>query len=155
MERSAGPPSHPPAPSADDDALAATRGDLRGLRRWLAVAGVWALAATAIAVIALIKASDERPSGDRADTARQIAEAERALDHRIDSLRSQIQTLPSSQDLSRVEQRLRRAEDDAKKASNDVQTASAKLDDLSKRVDGLAKSQAGAAPGQNGNPAGK
>ena len=36
----------------------ATAEDLRGLRRWLLVAGVWAVAATAIAVIALVKAND-------------------------------------------------------------------------------------------------
>src|SRR4051812_11359175 len=119
MEQAAVPPQPPRVPPSGDDAAPATRADVRSLRRWLVVAGVWALAATAIGVIALVKASEGR-SGDRADTARQIGDAESALSHRIDTLRSRIDTLPSTQDLSRVDQRLRRAEDDARKASSDA-----------------------------------
>jgi hypothetical protein len=141
MEQGAVPPPDPPAPPIDEDALAATRGDLRSLRRWLAVAGVWALAATAIAVIALVKASDEGSAGNRADTARQVAGAERALDHRIDSLRSRIDKLPTAQDLSRVDRRLKRAEDDAKRASADSKRVSSRVDGLSRRVGQLEKSQ--------------
>jgi TolA-binding protein len=151
MEQSAAPPPLPP----DEDARPATRGDLRTLRRWLTVAGVWALAATAVAVIALIKATDKPSSDSRADVARQIGDAERALDHRIDSLRSRIDSLPSSQDLSRVDKRLRRAEDDAKRAANEERTTSSKLDDLTKRVDDLSSRQTSTAPGQQGNPGGK
>ena len=46
----------PPAPYVEDD-RAATVGDLRSLRRWLLVTAVWAVAATALGVIALIQAN--------------------------------------------------------------------------------------------------
>jgi septal ring factor EnvC (AmiA/AmiB activator) len=151
MEQSAAPP--PPVP--DEDAVPATRGDLRSVRRWLVVAGVWAAAATAVGVIALIKATDQPSSDSRADVARQIGQAERALDRRIDSLRSQIDTLPSSQDLSRVDNRLKRAEEDAKRASTDQKTTSSKLDDLTKRVDDLAGQQTSTTPSPQGNSGGK
>src|SRR5436190_23806647 len=123
MEQSAAPP---PPPAPEEDAQLASRGELRSLRRWLAVAGVWALAATAVAVIALIKATDQH-SDSRADVSRQIGDAEQALDHRIDSLRSRIDTLPTSQDLTRVDDRLKRAEDEAGRASKDEKTTSSKL----------------------------
>jgi hypothetical protein len=149
MDQGAAPPQ-PPAAPPDDDAQVATLADLRSLRRWLLVAGVWALAATAIAVIALIKAANEGASESRADVAHQIGDAERALDHRIDTLRSRIDALPSSQDLSRVERRLGHAEDNVRKASNDARTDSTKVDNLSKRVDALEKRQTSTTPSKTG-----
>ena len=46
------------APYVEDD-RPATLGDLRSLRRWLAVTAVWAVAATALGVIALIEANKD------------------------------------------------------------------------------------------------
>ncbi len=59
----------PPRRPGDQDREPATRGDLRALRRWVLVAGVWAVAATAVAIIALLDTSNddaERSAGDAA-----------------------------------------------------------------------------------------
>ena len=42
-----------------EDERPATLADIRSLRRWLAVAAVWAVAATALGVIALLKANED------------------------------------------------------------------------------------------------
>ena len=58
-------PERPDPERPDPDSRPATAGDLRGLRRWLLVSVVWAIAATAIAVIALVvanRAADEEES---------------------------------------------------------------------------------------------
>ena len=53
-QRPFGPAERPP----DDPDRAATRAELRSLRRWLVVAAVWAVAATVIAVLAFLTAND-------------------------------------------------------------------------------------------------
>ena len=57
---SGAPPGPPPAaaPTSDDPDRAATRAELRSLRRWLAMAAIWAVAATVIAVLAFLTAND-------------------------------------------------------------------------------------------------
>ena len=58
---------------------------LKTLRRWLIVAGVWAVAATAIAVFALVKA-DEADDAGREQAAGDLDRVQRQLDSRIDEL---------------------------------------------------------------------
>ena len=101
------PPRHDPVAgphSRGSDAVG--REDLRSLRRWVVVAGVWAVAATAIALIALLDTSDgdAREQADRA-TAR-AATTERTLDRRIDALERRLEDLPRSEDVSELQERL-------------------------------------------------
>ena len=83
------------------------------MRRWLIVAGVWAVAATALAVFALIQANQEDEAG-REEAAGQIGRVERQLNDRIDTLEQRIEGLPSSEDVANLEDRLGRVEDDAR-----------------------------------------
>ncbi len=112
----------------------ATRDDLRALRRWVVIAGVWAVAATAVALIALIDTSggrDERRAGDA--TARR-GRVERELLRRIGALEKRVDGLAESGDVSRLEERLTRAESDATGAGEDAASAERKASALEDRV---------------------
>ena len=78
------------APYVEDD-QPATLGQLKSTRRWLAVAGVWAVAATALGVIALIQANKEDDSG-KTQSAADLARVQKNLSSRIDDLESSSQT---------------------------------------------------------------
>ena len=148
-----GVPPRPAGRPARQDQL--TRDDLRGLRRWVTVAGVWAVAATAIALIALLDTSD-RDAQRKADTAGdRVTRTERKLDGlktRLDGLKSQLDALPRPGDVSMLEGRLSKAESDAAKAAKDAKSAQDKLTDLEKRVKTLEDS-ADSAGGTDTTPA--
>jgi DNA repair exonuclease SbcCD ATPase subunit len=131
VERSAGPPSVPPE---DDAARPATVEDVRSLRRWLAVAAVWALAATAIAVIALLEAGNEESGPDETELARQVSSTKRELGRRIESLQSRIEDLPRATDLSKLEGRLREVEDRSSDSARDLRRLTERVDDLERDV---------------------
>ena len=85
------------APYVEDE-RPATLADIRSLRRWLAVAAVWAVAATALGVIALLKANED-DSADRTAAAGELGQVQRQLNSRIDDLESRIDELPTSDDV--------------------------------------------------------
>jgi hypothetical protein len=124
-----------PAPYVEDD-RAATVAELRSTRRWLAVAAVWAVAATALGVIALLEANEEDDAA-RTQAAGELGRVQRALNDRIDDLESRIDGLPSSEDVSNLDDRLSELE----AAGDDVRTANerlgTRLDDVEARVDEL------------------
>jgi septal ring factor EnvC (AmiA/AmiB activator) len=123
----------------DDDDRAATLGELRSTRRWLAVAGVWAVAATALAVFALIEAGQEDESA-RTRAAGELGRVQRALNDRIDELESSVDDLPTSADVSKLDNRIKDVEDAADKAATDTERLGNRLDDLEARVDELEQS---------------
>jgi TolA-binding protein len=132
------PPSTPPPGIPDDEARPATLAEVRTLRRWLAVAGVWAVAASAIAIIALLETQkDDKPSGPRNATATELERVQRTLDNRVDQLESQIKNLPQSSDVSKLNARLKKVEDQASDTRGDVRKLRSDLDDLTGRVDDL------------------
>ena len=114
------PGAQPPAGRSErllaDDQLPATVGQVKSLRRWLIVAGVWAVAATALAVFALIQANQEDEAG-REEAAGELGRVQRQLNNRIDDLEQRIEGLPSSEDISNLEDRLGQVEDDASRRS--------------------------------------
>jgi predicted nuclease with TOPRIM domain len=120
----------------DDDNRPATLGELRSTRRWLAVAAVWAVAATALGVFALIEANKEDDSA-RTQAAGELGRVQRALNDRIDELESRIDELPTSDDLSKLDGRISDLEDAADKAATDTERLGGRLDDLEARVDEL------------------
>ena len=142
MERYAGPPPQQPPP--DEDAQPATRGDLKTLRRWVAVTGGWAAAATAVAVIALVDQENEN-SEDQAtgDLAGRVGRLQRQLDRRVDELESQLQELPKADDVSKLDNRLKEVEEDSSSAADDVNKLNRQVDDLDQRVDEVEREQRG------------
>jgi septal ring factor EnvC (AmiA/AmiB activator) len=129
----------PPPPYVEDD-RPATYGELRSTRRWLAVAGVWAVAAIAIAVFALIEANKEDDTA-RTQVAGELGRVQRQLNDRIDDLESRIDDLPPSEDLSKLDNRLKQVEDGADRTGTDIERLGNRLDDVESRVDDLEQAQ--------------
>ena len=121
-----------------------TRDDLRGLRRWVVVAGVWAIAATAIALIALLDTSDSDAGRRADDAASRIATVERTVDRRIDALEKRIEALPRTEDVTNLGERLNKAEKSATDAAGDAKRADDKLGDIEDRVKTLEEDTASA-----------
>jgi septal ring factor EnvC (AmiA/AmiB activator) len=126
------------APYVEDD-RPATLGDIRGLRRWLVVTAVWAVAATALGVIALIEANKDDEAG-RTQSAADIARVQKDLNGRIDDLESRVDELPTSDDVSKLDGRIKDLENKADRSSSDLDKLNGRVDDLEKRVDDLEQS---------------
>jgi septal ring factor EnvC (AmiA/AmiB activator) len=124
----------------DEDTRAATLGELRSTRRWLAVAAVWAVAATALGVLALIEANKDDDAG-RAQAAGELGRVQRTLNDRIDELESRVDELPTSDDLSKLDGRIKDVETGADKAGADIEKLNGRLDDLEQRVDDVEQAQ--------------
>jgi chromosome segregation ATPase len=123
------------APYVEDE-RPATLADLRSIRRWLAVAGIWAVAATALGVIALIEANKD-DSADQTKAAGELGQVQRQLNSRIDDLESRIDDLPTSDDLSKLDGRLKSVEDGLDKNTTATERLSGRVDDLEGQVDDL------------------
>ena len=131
--------------------------DLRGLRRWLLVAAVWATAATAIAVIALIAARDAREDNSEAGrqsarTAEQISASQRALDRRLDTIEGRLDDVASADDVSDLAARLERLEGTDGEATDQLDELTTSVDDLETRVEDLEESAADSAAGDEAAP---
>jgi TolA-binding protein len=120
----------------DDDNRAATLGELRSTRRWLGVAAVWAVAATALAVFALIEAN-KNDDAAQTQAAGELGRVQRALNDRIDELESRIDELPTSDDVAKLDGRIKDIEDAADGAATDTERLGGRLDELEGRVDQL------------------
>ncbi len=139
----------PVAPESSREAAAeraATRSELRTLRRWLLVTGIWAVAATAIAVVAYLEARDTRNEQDSAVSATQadIDRVQARLRGDVDELRTDLAQRPTRAEISQLQTRLRKAQrdataarDDATKASDDVAELRPKVEALEREVDAL------------------
>jgi chromosome segregation ATPase len=123
------------APYVEDD-RPATLADIRSLRRWLAVAGIWAVAATALGVIALIEANKD-DSANQTKAAGELGRVQKELNSRIDDLESRIDDLPTSDDVSKLDARLKAVENDADKSKAAADKLSGRVDGLETRVDDL------------------
>jgi methyl-accepting chemotaxis protein len=136
------PPGGPRAPRPGDvapyveDERPATLADIRSLRRWLAVAAIWAVAATALAVIALLQANKD-DSGDQTRAAGELGRVQRQLNSRMDDLESRVAELPTTDDVSKLDGRLKAVEDAADKSATASERLSGRVDDLEGRVDDL------------------
>ena len=128
------------APYVEDE-RPATLADIRGLRRWLVVTAVWAAAATALGVIALIQANKDDTSG-RTQSAADLARVQRDLAGRIDDLTAQVDALPTSDDVSKLDNRIKELETKADKSASasDTDKLNNRVDDLEQRVDDLESS---------------
>jgi septal ring factor EnvC (AmiA/AmiB activator) len=136
------PPGAPRPPRPGDvapyveDEQPATLADIRSLRRWLIVAAIWAVAATALAVIALLEANKD-DSAAQTQAAGELGRVQRDLNARIDALESRVDELPTSDDLAKLDSRLKAVEDDADKSRTAADRLSGRVDDLGGQVDDL------------------
>jgi septal ring factor EnvC (AmiA/AmiB activator) len=115
----------------------ASRDDIRALRRWLLVAGVWAAAATAIAVIALVKANDASDQEETARTTGQLTREQKALSSRVADLEGRLDELAPADDVTKLDQRLKKVENSAGETDDRIDALSKDLDDLQSRVEDL------------------
>jgi TolA-binding protein len=130
-------PPHPGdvAPYVEDE-RPATLADIRSLRRWLAVAAVWAVAATALGVIALLEANKD-DSADQTRAAGELGRVQKQLNSRIDDLESRIDELPTSDDVSKLDGRLKTVEDKVDKSTTATDRLASRVDDVEGRMDDL------------------
>jgi septal ring factor EnvC (AmiA/AmiB activator) len=148
-------PPRPPPPVPEEVRLhePATVEDVRSLRRWIWVAGIWALAASIIALIALL---DSGGSSDSAATAQSdVARVEEKLTGRLDNIEQALDEKASTEDVQKLQDRLDKLEQDvsdaadaATQASDDVKQVGRRVDDLATRVEEL---EAGPPP-EGGSP---
>jgi chromosome segregation ATPase len=123
------------APYVEDE-RPATLADIRSLRRWLAVAAVWAVAATALGVIALLEANKD-DTADQTRAASELGRVQKQLNSRIDDLESRIEELPTSDDVSKLDGRLKTVEDKVDKNTTATDRLSGRIDDVEGQVDDL------------------
>jgi hypothetical protein len=126
-------PAVPPEP---DPNAPATRDDVRSLRRWLVVTGVWAVAASAIGIIALVASNDEDPNQASATDAR-LAQLERNISTRIQGLEEEVSKAAKPEDVERLDARVRALRQDVTDAKEASESASKSADDLTERADDL------------------
>jgi len=101
------------------------------------VAGVWAVAATAVALIALLDTSDsdaKRTARGAADRNASLERRQQRLGKRLGALDARIGGLAPAVDVSNLEARLGRVEGAATAAKTAVEQARDELTDLGKRV---------------------
>jgi TolA-binding protein len=129
-----------PLPPPSEDDRAATVGDVRSNRRWIAVTAVWAIAATALAVFALIEANKDEDSGEGQRVAEELGRVQRDLNDRIDDLESRIDELPTSDDLSNLDNRIQDIEQRLDRQAAGAEELGGRVDDLESRVEELEQS---------------
>jgi septal ring factor EnvC (AmiA/AmiB activator) len=112
----------------------ATVEDVRVARRWTWVAFAWAIAASAIAILALIRAgndsSDNAPVQPTQDLAGQIRRFEHQTNDRLDAFNRRLGDAAAGSDLRKLDRRLATVEDDLSK----VQTTSSDQADTIKKL---------------------
>jgi outer membrane murein-binding lipoprotein Lpp len=145
------PPGGPPyAGEADPASVPATKADLLTLRRWLIVAAIWAVAASAIALIALL----DDDGGGGGGSSNSLSRVESRLNDRIDKLENDIQEATSGgNDVSDLRQevddlqadvdQLKGQADTVRGLQDDINTFNDKLTDFENRITQLEDSQGG------------
>jgi hypothetical protein len=93
-------PDAPPEESGDQPA---TRDELRMLRRWVVVAGVWAVAATVVALVALLDDSGRAAERRSNETGRRVALSEARVNARLDRAEARVRALRGQADQDRAE----------------------------------------------------
>ena len=145
-----GPAGEPPLDALPPDAPATVE-DVRAARRWTWVALAWAIAASAIAVIALVSSgdeSDEQPARTTPDVTPRVEKLEEDTNARLDAFSRRLNDRAAESDLQKLNQRLEKAEEEASQASEQagdqtdaVEQLQTDVDDLQQRVDELESQQ--------------
>jgi polyhydroxyalkanoate synthesis regulator phasin len=131
----------------EQEEVADHRGEIRALRRWLVVTGVWAIAAVGVGVYALIEARDAKnaQSAVQSATKADIDRAQNQLSKRIDALEAKTNDLATKSQLQQLQGRVGKvqkdatnAADDASSASDDTTSLTSKVESLERQVNSLA-----------------
>jgi predicted nuclease with TOPRIM domain len=127
--------------------------DVRASRRWTVVALVWAVAASAIAVIALIQAGNDHSQPTPTQTTQsvtpqQFQEFQKETNDRLDAFSSRLKDRAAQADVQKLDKRLTQLEDEVSQLSNDagkqsdtVTQLQSDVKDLQQRVDNLESQQ--------------
>jgi hypothetical protein len=122
---------------------------VRWLGRWLVVVALWAAAASAVAILALIDARNQESAkgseAKRLDS--EITGLRQDLVTRTGRLQTQLSTVPNSKDVARLEKRLVKVENDVAKVSAASRKTSSKVTALEGRVKTLESKSGGAKSG--------
>jgi hypothetical protein len=104
MSRVAGLAEPPSPPTEDPDtAEPVSRAELRLLRRWVVVAAVWAVAATIVALVALLDDSGRAAERRSNETGRRVALSEARVNARLDRAEARVRALRGQADQDRAE----------------------------------------------------
>jgi septal ring factor EnvC (AmiA/AmiB activator) len=126
-----------PTGEFDPDQQPATAGDVRGLRRWIVVTAIWAVAASVIALVALFGVTPADESAKDVDAA-QVADLTRQLDE-LDAKVSK--ATGDASDAADTASGLSSSIDDATSTAAEAQSTADKtasqLNDLQSQVDEL------------------
>jgi predicted nuclease with TOPRIM domain len=147
------PTGQPPRDALPPDAPATVE-DVRTSRRWTWVALAWAVAASAIAVIALIQDSNNN-SGDKqstqttqAVTPQDLNAFKKETNDRLDAFSGRLKDTASEADLQKLDKRLAQVEDDVSQVKDDagkqadsITQLQTDVKDLQQRVDDLESQQ--------------
>ena len=142
-----GPAGEPPLEALPPDAPATVE-DVRASRRWTWVALAWAIAASAIAVIALVGTqdddADDPPAQTTTDVTPRVEKLERDTNARLDAFSRRLNDRAPQSDVQKLDQRLEKAEEDASQAKDDagnqaeaIEQLQTDVEDLQQRVDEL------------------
>jgi septal ring factor EnvC (AmiA/AmiB activator) len=146
------PIGEPPLDTLPPDAPATVE-DVRSTRRWMVVALVWAIAASAIAVIALVQADNggsNPPPAQTTDavTPQQFRNFQDQTNARLDAFSGRLNDRAAEADLQKLDKRLTQVEDDLAQATDDATKQSdavtqlqSDVKDLQQRVDKLESQQ--------------
>lgn len=150
-----GPPVEPPLDALPPDAPATVE-DVRTSRRWTIVALAWAVAASVIAVLALIQAGKDDNSNTNTTTQttqatvspKDFQDFQNQVNDRLDAFSRRLNDTASAADLQKLDKRLAAVEDDVSqiksdsgKTSSSVTQLQADVKDLQQRVDDLENQQ--------------
>jgi septal ring factor EnvC (AmiA/AmiB activator) len=131
----------------------ATVEDVRTSRRWTIVALVWAIAASAIAIIALVNANDNSSNTPPAQTTQSVSrkefqDFESQVNDRLDAFSRKLNDTAAQADVQKLDKRLSQVEDDvsqvkgdSRKTNDTVTQMQADIKDLQQRVDDLESQQ--------------
>ncbi len=119
-----------PAVDVDKDSAPVTRDDLRTLRRWVVVAGVWAVAATAVALIALLDDSGRAAERRANETGRRIAASEERVEARLARLERRLDAAPTTAQVQELRTRVGLAQRAASGASSTATSLERRVEEL-------------------------
>jgi len=114
------------------------------------VAGVWAVAATAVALIALLDNSQDEAAKRAGDAETRSADVERKLNDRVDELETRLEDVPRAGDVSNLQERLKRTEERVGAATEAGDKADTAVNDLEGRIEQLERDAKAAAANTSG-----
>lgn len=149
-----GPIGEPPLDALPPDAPATVE-DVRVGRRWTWVALVWAVAASAIAVIALLQANNNDNNAQTSTTTtssqvtpQQFDDLQKQTNARLDAFSHRLNDQAAQADLAKLDKRVTQTEDDLSQAKDDnsknadaITQLQSDLKDLQQRVQDLEDQQ--------------